>query len=190
MENLAKWWEGLATWQQSCVVLGLGLAAHIFVRGVLLRGLARIAKATENDLDDRLLHFLRRFYAIALVFVLVMILLKVNGVKITPMLASAGIVGIAVGLAAKETLADVLAGVFLIVDRPMRIGDRIKIDRIGTHWGAWGDVVDIRMRRTLIRNTDGRDRQLPQPRPRQFGDHQFLLRGRAGAGPRPLPGRL
>ena len=32
---------------------------------------------------------------------------------------------------------------------------RIKIERIGNHWGSWGDVIDIGMRRTQIRNTDG-----------------------------------
>ena len=58
-------------------------------------------------------------------------------------------------MAAKETLADILAGVFLIADRPIRVGDRVKIDSIGRHWGAWGDVVDLGLRRTRIRNTDG-----------------------------------
>ena len=58
-------------------------------------------------------------------------------------------------MAAKETLADILAGVFLIADRPVRVGDRVKIDSIGKHWGSWGDVVDMGLRRTQIRNTDG-----------------------------------
>ena len=81
--------------------------------------------------------------------------LRLHGIAITPFLASAGIAGIAIGMAAKETLADILAGVFLIADRPVRVGDRIKIDSIGKHWGSWGDVVDMGLRRTQIRNTDG-----------------------------------
>ena len=40
-------------------------------------------------------------------------------------------------------------------DRPIRIGDRIIIDKIGKHWGGWGDVIDVGLRRTIIRNTDG-----------------------------------
>ncbi len=43
----------------------------------------------------------------------------------------------------------------LIADRPIRIGDRIKIDSIGRHWGSWGDVIDIGLRRTRIKNSDG-----------------------------------
>ena len=155
MDLITEWWNSLSTWAQSGVVLAAGLLLHLFVRLFLLRGLERLTRSTENDLDDRLYHFIRRFYAIALFFVLVMLVLKINGIEITPLLASAGILGIAIGLAAKETLADILAGVFLIVDRPLRVGDRIKIDRIGNHWGSWGDVADIGLRRTQVRNTDG-----------------------------------
>jgi small-conductance mechanosensitive channel len=47
-----------------------------------------------------------------------------------PVLAGAEIFGIAIGLAAKETLADILSGIYLIADRPIRIGDRIIIDNV------------------------------------------------------------
>ena len=62
---------------------------------------------------------------------------------------------IAIGLAAKETLSDILSGIFLITDQPARIGDRVKIESPGRHWGGWGDVIDVGLRRTQIRNTDG-----------------------------------
>ncbi|NWK57447.1 mechanosensitive ion channel [Verrucomicrobiaceae bacterium N1E253] len=146
-------WENV--WLQTAVAVVLTYIAHLVIRGVLLRPLERIADATSNDLDDRLVHFLRIFYKVALVFGLFLVVLKIHGIAITPLLASAGIAGIAIGLAAKETLADILAGIFLITDRPIKIGDRVKIERIGKHWGAWGDVLDIGLRRTCIRNTDG-----------------------------------
>jgi len=49
----------------------------------------------------------------------------------------------------------VLSGIFLVIDRPMRRGDRVKVEQIGREWGGWGDVLDIGMRRTTVRNTDG-----------------------------------
>jgi len=153
--ELSEWWENFGALEKTGMILAGGILIHIVFRVFILRGLNKIAKATENDLDDRLVHFIRRFYALGLLFALVVMILRANDIEITPLLASAGIVGIAIGLAAKETLADILAGIFLIVDRPMRMGDRIKIERIGAHWGSWGDVVDIGLRRTQIRNTDG-----------------------------------
>ncbi|MEZ4473688.1 MAG: mechanosensitive ion channel [bacterium] len=148
-------WDDIGVWGQSlAVVLGAALLMLLMQR-VVLRGLARLASSTENDLDDRLVLFARRFSGLAIVFLAIAGLLKVHGVEITPLLAGAGIAGIAIGLAAKETITDILAGIFLIADRPLRIGDRVKIEPIGGHWGGWGDVLDIGLRRTIIRNTDG-----------------------------------
>jgi len=125
------------------------------LRYVVVLKLERLAALTDNDFDDRFVHFLRQFLWLAAFFIGLIWVLQINGIKVGPVLAGAGIFGIAIGLAAKETLADVLAGIFLIADRPIRIGDRIMIDKIGRHWGGWGDVIDIGLRRTTIRNTDG-----------------------------------
>ena len=142
-------------WVRDGYIIMATVAVHLVIKVFVLRTLQRIADATENDLDDRLLMFFRRFYLILLLVISLLTILKNHDVEITPLLASAGIAGIAIGLAAKETLADIFAGIFLIADRPIRIGDRIKIDRIGKHWGSWGDVVDIGFRRTQVKNTDG-----------------------------------
>ena len=153
--NLSDMFSELPTWEQSGLVVLLGLVVYVVGRFGVLRLLDRMADSTDNDLDDRLVLFARRFFGMALVFGVILGVLKVHEIEISPLLASAGIFGIALGLAAKETLADILAGVFLIADRPMRIGDRVKIEAIGRDWGAWGDVLDIGLRRTKVRNTDG-----------------------------------
>lgn len=152
---MLDWWYELQPWQQSVAFLTGSLVVFIVFRVVVVRALDRFAKSTENDLDDRLVQFFRRIFGIVLLFLVLIGVLKIFDIKITPFLASAGIVGVAIGLAAKETLADLLAGFSLIADRPMRIGDRVKIENIGKHWGSWGDVVDVGLRRTMIRNTDG-----------------------------------
>jgi len=150
-----EWWNNINVWWRSGGIVGLGILAHLFIRVYILRTLERFSAATDNDLDDRLVHFFKKFYLLILCFVIFLMILRNHGIEITPLLASAGIVGIAIGLAAKETLADILAGIFLIADRPIRIGDRVKLERIGRHWGGWGDVVEIGLRRTQILNTDG-----------------------------------
>jgi len=152
---LVQWWMDVDSWGQTAIAVAGAFFIHLFVRVVLLRALNRIASSTDNDLDDRLVYFVRRFYLLVLVSILFMVLLKIHGIKITPFLASAGIAGIAIGLAAKETLSDILSGIFLITDQPARIGDRVKIESPGRHWGGWGDVIDVGLRRTQIRNTDG-----------------------------------
>lgn len=155
MNAWLKLWQDLGPIGASVVaVIGM-IAAYLFLRRVVLSRLQRLAEATTNDLDDRLVQFFQQFLWLIMFFAGAVAVLHINGIAVSPLLAGAGIVGIAVGFAAKETLADVLSGVLLIADRPLRLGDRVKIEHIGRHWGEWGDVVDIGLRRTRIRNTDG-----------------------------------
>ena len=154
-QQLAEFWAAISALEQSAIAIVTTITAFYILRYIFLGRLERIAAKTENDLDDRLIHFLKQFLWLAMFIGGLVWVLQINGLAISPILAGAGIFGVALGFAAKETIADILSGIFLIVDRPIRIGDRIVIDKIGKHWGGWGDVVDIGLRRTMIRNTDG-----------------------------------
>jgi small-conductance mechanosensitive channel len=160
---MSDWWNNLASWEQSCVAVAAAFLIHLFVRLVLIRGLNRLAASTDNDLDDRLVYFIRRFYLFILIFALTLVVLKIHGIKITAFLASAGIMGIAIGLAAKETLSDILAGIFLITDQPARIGDRVKIEspeRRGESPIRHYEVIGFRGGAVYVRQ-DGRNYRFP-----------------------------
>ena len=153
--QLTNMWHTSSSLAQTIAAVMLTIIIFYLLRFVVIKRLERVAANTNNDFDDRFVHFLKQFLWLAAIFGGLIWVLRINGIEVGPVLAGAGIFGIAIGLAAKETLADILAGIFLIADRPIRIGDRIIIDKIGKHWGGWGDVVDIGLRRTTIRNTDG-----------------------------------
>ena len=70
-------------------------------------------------------------------------------INVTAWLASAGIVGIAVGFAAKDTLANLFAGVFILVDAPYNVGDFINLDG-----GERGRVTQIGLRSTRLLTRD------------------------------------
>jgi len=155
METLSEIWSQLNNIYKSISTLIIAFTCYFLCRSLIIKKLQSLAASTANDLDDRLVYFIKQFLGVFALFCIATILLKINGIKISPLLAGAGIVGVSLGFAAKETIADILAGIFLIADLPIRIGDRIKIEKIGSHWGGWGDVVDIGLRRTRIKNTDG-----------------------------------
>jgi len=71
------------------------------------------------------------------------------GVNITAAIASLSIGGLAVGLAAQDTLANLFGAVAILLDKPFRIGDRITLDNVD------GAVETIGLRSTKIRNLDG-----------------------------------
>ena len=153
--EVIRLWGSLDGLGQSITAVILMLFGYWFVRYIILRRFESLAAKTSNDLDDRLVHFLKQYLWVIALFMTVTLVLKINHIAVSPLLAGAGIFGVALGFAAKETIADILAGIFLITDRPVRVGDRIKVESIGRHWGGWGDIVDIGIRRTQVRNTDG-----------------------------------
>jgi MscS family membrane protein len=71
------------------------------------------------------------------------------GVNITAAITSLSIGGLAVGLAAQDTLANLFGAVAVFADKPFRLGDQIKLD------GAEGTVEQVGMRSTRVRNPEG-----------------------------------
>lgn len=78
------------------------------------------------------------------------------GINMTAWLASAGVAGIAIGFAAKDTLANLISGIFILTDAPYKIGDWILLDN-----GERGEVTDIGIRTTRIKNTDDMEVTVP-----------------------------
>jgi small-conductance mechanosensitive channel len=114
----------------------------------------KLTSRTASKFDDVILDLLKRF-ATVLIFVTAGILaLDVLGVNIMPFIAGAGVAGIAIGFAAKDTLSNVIAGVLLILDRPFEVGDRIEVWSAPANSATWGDVLHIGLRATKIRTTD------------------------------------
>lgn len=113
-----------------------------------------IAEKTETKLDNVLFGLLHKFATIIIFVTAGILALDVLGLNIMPFIAGAGIAGIAIGFAAKDTLSNVIAGILLIVDRPFEVGDRIEVWSAPVNSATWGDVVDIGLRATKIRTTD------------------------------------
>lgn len=86
---------------------------------------------------------------IVIVVLAVYIVFTAWNVDMTAWLASAGIVGIAVGFAAKDTLANLFSGVFILADAPYKIGDYVVLDS-----GERGEITHIGIRSTRLMTRD------------------------------------
>lgn len=112
------------------------------------------AKKTETKVDNIIFELLNRFSGAVIYSVAVVLALDILGVNVMPFVAGAGVLGVAVGFAAKDTLSNLIAGVLLIIDRPFEIGDRIEVWSAPANSATWGDVIDIGLRATKIKTTD------------------------------------
>jgi MscS family membrane protein len=114
----------------------------------------KIAHQTENEVDDIIFELLSRFAGFIIFVTAVIIALDSLGVNVMPFIAGAGVAGVAIGFAARDTLSNLIAGILLIIDRPFEIGDRIEVWSAPSGTSTWGDVIDIGLRATKIKTTD------------------------------------
>ena len=118
---------------------------------------------TANSVGDQrtaqrmatLLPLVRKFLQVVLIAIVVMIVLSSMGIAIGPLLAGAGVVGIAVGLGAQSTIADVLSGVFFLLEDAFHIGDYVEVGNLR------GTVEGISLRSLKLRHHRGAVHTLP-----------------------------
>ncbi|MGH1541462.1 MAG: mechanosensitive ion channel family protein [Arenicella sp.] len=77
-------------------------------------------------------------------------------IDLTAWFASAGIAGVAIGFAAKDTLANLFSGVFILADAPYRVGDTVLLDS-----GERGEITHIGLRSTRMFTTDHAEITIP-----------------------------
>lgn len=104
----------------------------------------------RNEVFNRqLIPLVEKLVSIFLIGTALIITLKHFNYDVLSLVTALGIGSLAIGMAAKDTLANMISGFTLMLDRPFRIGDRIQLTS-----GLWGDVVDIGLRSTKIRTPD------------------------------------
>jgi hypothetical protein len=96
-----------------------------------------------------LLLLLRKFVLIVLVVIVTMIVLSQIGVNIGPMIAGAGIIGLAIGFGAQTLVKDIISGVFFLIDDAFRVGDFVETA------GMRGTVERISIRSMRLRHARG-----------------------------------
>ncbi len=84
-----------------------------------------------------------------IIFVAALEVLPLFGFKLEPLLASAGVAGVAIGLAAQTIVKDCLNGVLILIEDQYNVGDKVRIA------GVAGIVESLSLRKTLVRDGDG-----------------------------------
>lgn len=126
----------------------LWLVTGLRLCSTLLEGLGALADRVQW-LETRTVPLFDNLAKILLFGGALYCLLQIWDLDVKPWLASAGIVGIAIGFAAKDTLANLFGGLFVIVDAPYEIGDFVNLDS-----GERGQVTKIGLRSTRMLTRD------------------------------------
>jgi MscS family membrane protein len=151
--GLFPWPEWEANIVATCLKLIVaGSLTYVGIKFVdLLMGVwqQRVESSQDGMLDMHLFPIIRKTFKIFVVVVAVLVTSQNLGMNVTGLLASLSIGGLAVGLAAQDTLSNLFGAVAIFADKPFRVGDRIQLDSID------GTVEAIGLRSTRVRNQDG-----------------------------------
>jgi len=136
------------------ILLGTWIVSS-FAHNIILNYGHDLAEKGEGPLNDRLIGFLELTARYVIWFIGIMLILVNLDINITPFLAMAGIVGLAFALAAQDLISNFYGGAVIMIDKPLKVGDRVKIE----HY--YGDVIDIGVRSTRLKTTDNQIITIP-----------------------------
>jgi MscS family membrane protein len=143
---ISKGWTTIAR-----VILAIAAAYGLYrLVDVIEYYLNRLVGKTETKLDDMLVPIVRKALRLTIAIIAILLISEnILGTNIKSLLLSAGVGGIAIALAAKETIANFFGSITIFADRPFQIGELIKI---GEHRGP---VEEVGFRSTRIRTLEG-----------------------------------
>ncbi len=132
------------------VIIFLVTMIAIIVVGILIDVWGKVwASKTKSTLDDTLLPLFRKLADVIIGITGFVIILNHWGISVTPFLAGAGVIGIILGFALKDSLANIFGGIALILDKNFQLEDVIKLNS-----GETGTIIDIGLRSTKIKTFD------------------------------------
>lgn len=166
-EQFLKWTESIVPWLLShgikIVLIAVGALILNKILYKVIEKTIRIAvrsdgfssKDAEEKRENTLINIFTVTLKTLLFLIAAMMILGEFGVQIGPILAAAGIVGLAFGFGGQYLIRDIITGLFIIMENQYRIGDVININGIG------GLVEAITLRKTTLRDMDGTVHHIP-----------------------------
>lgn len=166
-ESIQKWTELIIPWLLShglrIVVIALvafllnRIIGRIIIRAVRLAVVRDETMSEEAEIkrEDTLIRIFNGALRIVILTLAVMMILDEAGLKIGPILAGAGIIGLAVGFGGQYLIKDIISGLFIILENQYRIADVVEINSVE------GLVEDISLRKTTLRDINGTVHHIP-----------------------------
>ncbi|MGH1363212.1 MAG: mechanosensitive ion channel family protein [Calditrichia bacterium] len=115
---------------------------------VLAGALARASAKTESKLDDQLIPLVRKTFKVVIAVTIGVMVIQNLGYSVTSLVASLGVGGLALALAAQDTVANLFGSVVVFTDKPFQVGDWVQFQ------GVEGTIEEVGFRTTKVRRFD------------------------------------
>lgn len=133
------------------VIYEWGVIAVTIVAGVLIALLTRyfMRRSIARRFPKYIYVPMERIVVYGIIIVAIIIATRPLGIDLSALLVAGGVLGIVIGFASQTVVSNLLSGIFIFVDRPLKIGDPVRIEDVE------GKVVDISVFSTRVRAWDG-----------------------------------
>ncbi len=151
IQNLISWVIGPGI--KVIVILFLALVISKVAKVFVSRAVRTVVEKSNGQIQKERAKTLSKVFSSTLKIVIwviaILMLLPEFGINPTPLLAGAGLIGLAIGMGSRSLVQDYLAGLFILLEDQYRVGEEVDIS------GKKGQVVDLNLRRTIIKDEEG-----------------------------------
>lgn len=133
----------------AAITLSVAWLTARLIDSLIQEYLVPLTKKTESDLDDQLLPILRKGAKLGIWVVGIIVALNNAGYNVGALLAGLGVGGLALAIAAQDTVGNIFGGATIFADRPFVIGDRVRVA------GFDGVIREIGIRSSRLETRDG-----------------------------------
>lgn len=166
-ENITHFADVLQTWVVEhgitiILIFAAAFVARLVSKAFLERLIRRLvppaqfhSPKAEKQREDTLIRITHGTLNVFIWLIAILMALSEVGIDIGPLLAAAGVAGIAIGFGGQYLIRDVVAGLFIIIENQYRVGDVVCLD------GTCGLVEDISLRTVTLRDLDGTVHHVP-----------------------------
>jgi len=135
----------------------IAIAVAILVATVLFALLVRrlMRRSVRGRLPEYVYKPLENIVFYSIVFLGIVVALIPLGVNLSGLIVAGGVAGIVIGFASQQAVSNLISGLFLLIEQPLRIGDPVSLE------GVEGVVLDINVFSTKVRTWDGRIVRIP-----------------------------
>jgi moderate conductance mechanosensitive channel len=140
------------------LALGINAFSHIVIEKVIRRIIVadkNSSKEAEIKREDTLIRIVHGTLSVTVWVIAILMILQGVGIEVGPILAAAGVAGLALGFGGQYLIRDVISGLFIILENQYRVKDVVCFD------GTCGLVEDITLRMTTLRDLDGTVHHIP-----------------------------
>jgi moderate conductance mechanosensitive channel len=149
-----RWFEWVSTSGLRVLLIAVTM---LVLLALLKRGLAKLSRLYEGTIPSpaqimrayTLTHIVRDVARIAILFLAMTMILSEVGVDLKPLLAAAGLGGLAIGFGAQNLVKDLISGFFILWENSIRVGDVVEVAGVG------GLVEEIELRAIKLRDLSG-----------------------------------